>query len=400
MSGFLLAQRHRALGLDQLRADIAARRIDRLLVTRLDRVARRDAIVMELSELCDRHGVEFLSLRSGRVDTSTASGWLSVKVELLLAEHYSRQLSESVRSGLEAARQRGEAPISSANLPFHLARDPGCRLGVIPSPRWDQGRRIVERVLAGESLGSICRDHDAPHARAAALSKWLRSPILIGRYKGRDIWPAIASAAEQDRIIERLDESRRRWGATAKAPVYALSGICRCEQCDAPLSYSTSRKRNGRIQQRLRCSRPRPCSGTVAPLLIEQKLLLDYLNPRIVELAEYRLRPLPKPGTEHPQAHEWRRELRFRREFAATQADHDRIRELEAMLAAPATADLGPDPARVAELALILSDNSLRGWLCRPEHVRNEDFRFLLKVASVHVSERRVCGVQWKSEQR
>jgi hypothetical protein len=395
-----MAQRHRALDLDRLREDIRTRRLGRLLVTRLDRVARRDAIVMELSELCDRHGVEFLSLRSGRVDTSTASGWLSVKVELLLAEHYSRQLSESVLKGLEASIQRGEAPLSSANLSFHLARDPSSRLGVVPSARWAQGRQIVERVLAGESLNSICREPGAPHARAAALSKWLRSPALIGRYKGRDVWPAIASAAEQDRIIERLDESRRRWGATAAAPVYALSGICRCEECGAPLSYSVSRSRNGKLRQRLRCSRPRACRGTVAPLLIEQNLLLEYLQPRIVELAEYRSRPLPKPGAEHPQAHEWRRELRFRREFAATQSDHDRIRELEIMLTAPATADAGPDPSKVAELALVLGDNSLRGWLDRPEHVRNEDFRFLLKAASVHVSERRLCGVRWKSEHR
>jgi site-specific DNA recombinase len=73
VSGYRLPQRRKAGEFQRLTADIRAGKLTRLLTTRLDRIARRDAIVLELAELCEAHGVEFLRLGSGRVDTTTTS---------------------------------------------------------------------------------------------------------------------------------------------------------------------------------------------------------------------------------------------------------------------------------------------------------------------------------------
>lgn len=134
VSGFNLAQRRKAVDFRRLEEAIRRRQITRLVATRLDRIARRDALVLELSELCDAHGVEFVTLGSGRVDTSTASGWLQVKMQLLIAEHFSRQLSENVRHGTAAQFARGVPARSAGSLPFHLQREPGTRHGVIEGP--------------------------------------------------------------------------------------------------------------------------------------------------------------------------------------------------------------------------------------------------------------------------
>ena len=51
----------------QLEADIKSNRIGRLLVCEVNRIARRDHLVMSLVELCDEHGVEFLATTGGEL---------------------------------------------------------------------------------------------------------------------------------------------------------------------------------------------------------------------------------------------------------------------------------------------------------------------------------------------
>lgn len=397
VSGFLLEDRRRAEALTRLRRDIERRRLTRLIVTRLDRVARRDQIVLELAELCERHGVEFVSLGSGAVETSTAAGWLSVKMQLLLAEHFSRQLSENVRSGLQASRSRGEVPIGAACLPFHLAREPGTRLGVVPSARWAEGRRIIERVLAGESLTAIAREPGSPIRKASNLAKWLRSPALVGLHRGRAVWPALAAPAEQELVLQQLAVRRQRWGRTAAAPIWPLSGLCRCAACGRPLAHSNQRRADGSLRLRLRCTGANPCAGAAPALAIEFSLVTEYLGPFVEDLARRRLTPVAT-ASEHPQAAEWRRELAFRREFATSGADHDRIRELELLLQARPPGANEPDPAKVAELALVLSDTSMRGWMGRAEEDRNADLRMFVKTLSVCVASRRIGEVRLRSQ--
>ncbi|MFN9113056.1 MAG: recombinase family protein, partial [Bacteroidota bacterium] len=96
VSGYKLEQRRKAAGFQQLLAAIEAGEIDRLLCVRLDRVARRDALVMEVAEACDRAGVEFVSLGSGAVDVSSSAGWLSVRMQTSIAVHFSRLLCEII----------------------------------------------------------------------------------------------------------------------------------------------------------------------------------------------------------------------------------------------------------------------------------------------------------------
>jgi hypothetical protein len=131
------------------------------------------------------------------------------------------------------------------------------------------------------------------------------------------------------------------------------------------------------------------------PHLAEQELLLQHVLPRIQQLAVIRATPLQIVG-EHPQTGEWKRELQFRREYAAVQADHDRIRELEAMIAGEKVyKPNAADPAKIAEIALVLSDSSLRGWLSKSEELRNADLRELLKVARLDLKGKEVADVDW-----
>lgn len=91
-----------------LMADARARRIDLVIVWKLDRFARslKDLIthLQEFSEL----GVEFISLRD-QIDLTTSAGRLMTHIIAAFAEFEASIIKERVRAGLANAKAQGRA---------------------------------------------------------------------------------------------------------------------------------------------------------------------------------------------------------------------------------------------------------------------------------------------------
>ena len=405
VSGFKLEDRRKATQFQQLCQSIARGGITRLIATRLDRIARRDHLVLELAEHCERHGVEFLTLGSGRVDTSTASGWLNVKMQLLIAEHYSRQLSENIRHGYQGLHAQGIPARSSASLPFHLQREPGTRHGVIPSPAWDDARLVVDRVLAGlwtpAAAGRFLFERYGTHSDPAAVTSWLKAPSLaghMGKRDGtiviRDCWPALVTDLELERLRQLL-QRRKRWTAAAagdRKPL-ALSGLCCCQACGGTMGYSVA-KRNGRTYQYIRCCRLtcRRKNMRAEPL---ERQLHGLLGERIERLVE-QLAEQHKLLTPPPEVITWRRELQARQaipeEFRQV-ADQQRIQELEHLIALALQGPAQLDTEAVLALRSRVLD--VVGWFNRPEEERNADLRQLVRSVTVDPEKREIAVVDW-----
>jgi DNA invertase Pin-like site-specific DNA recombinase len=79
---------------------------DQLVITKLDRLGRSLANLIELSKWLDEHGVDLIVLHQG-IDTSTAIGRMFFHILGAIAEFEHELLSERTRDGLEAARARG-----------------------------------------------------------------------------------------------------------------------------------------------------------------------------------------------------------------------------------------------------------------------------------------------------
>jgi hypothetical protein len=417
VSGYRLPQRRKAAEFQRLASDIAAGRLTKLLTTRLDRIARRDAIVMELAELCEAHGVEFLRLGSGRVDTSTTTGWLSVKLELLMAEHFSRQLSENIRGGLAAQIARGVCTRPAGSLPFHLAPDPASKRGVVPGPAWDDARHAVEQVMAGEwTLSDGARFIYERHGimpRSSAFSKWVRSPALLGHQAARDgtiqiasCWPALITEGERDRIQDVIDANRSRWGRNAKSngPPRALSGLCLCSSCGGKMHYGGGR-RKGKTYEYLCCDNRAHCSAAmryVPAIAIEQMLLIEHVMPRmeaIISATQHHCSVVAAPSAERAQ---WLRELRHRKrtpiEFLMP-AERERINELELLIARANNSPVATDTPDIAPLALRLTNATLgvaSSWFSDPPPTRNTNLKALLASVTVAAVERRITCVSFR----
>jgi DNA invertase Pin-like site-specific DNA recombinase len=418
VSGYKRSQRRKAVEFQRLTTDIAAGRLTRLLTTRLDRIARRDSIFIELSELCDSHGVEFVTLQGGVVDTTTTSGWLSVKMQLMLAEHYSRQLSENVRNGLAAQIARGVHTRPASSLPFHLAPDPDSRRGVVQGEAWDDARYAVEQIMAGRwTLGDAARFINGNHGSMAAtssFSRWLRSPAILGHAcdrKGRiqiaSCWPALVNESEHEKLLGTVAEARRRWGANkaTKLPPKALSSLCLCSCCQDRMVISTCRVGKYTYEY-LRCDSRRGCSVTgrnVPAILIEQLLLIEHVLPRMeVLLNTMQSAALPlQPAS--PERQQWIRELRHRKrtpvEFLMS-AERERINELELLIGRSEPSQVPNNTPDLAPLALRLTNATLdtaSSWFSDPPPTRNENLKALLASVTVSPLERRIVRVSFRA---
>ena len=91
--------------LDRLLTDARRRRLDALVVWRLDRLGRnlRHLILDELTAL----GVAFVSLGEG-IDTSTPAGRLQLHILGAIAEFERARIQERVRAGLVRAKAQGK----------------------------------------------------------------------------------------------------------------------------------------------------------------------------------------------------------------------------------------------------------------------------------------------------
>lgn len=288
-SGFSVDKRRASDAWQDLLADIRAGRLRRLLATDISRAARKDELLSELIELCDQAGVEFLA--SGlRISHGNAMQWYSAKQMALMAELYSRDLSDRIKRGHAAAVARGVPAFTSKHLPWHLMREPGTRHGVIKHPdRWDDARAAVMDYIEGrERLDKLCHRIYKKHgvlSCASAMHKWLRGHAIQGHYGKRDgpmlianCFPALISYEEAQLLTRRLELNRKRWGTSSNHQAYALTGLCRCQHCGCALCYQCTPKRNGDgVYRYLRCSARRECPG-FRKLICAHLLELAILN--------------------------------------------------------------------------------------------------------------------------
>lgn len=438
VSGFRLEARRHAVAFRAMWRDIANGRLSRLVAVRLDRFARRDSIVLDLVEHCEKHGCEFVTLGTGRIDSSTAAGWLNVKVQLMFAEHYSRLLSESIRGGLHGLWAQGIPARSSILLPIQLQRIPGSKNGVERSPAWDDCRIVIEKMLAQAWSASKCSafiwERHQRFRDGSAVRKWMSSQHLLGHMctrKGEvlvaDCWPAICTPAEFMALQDRLVPAPRCWGAASKAEIKALSGLTRCCYCGKPLANSATRPRaDGPRYLYLQCRTPdckahnRRIRAQAAELWLFMQHVGDHLDRIAMAHAEAQA---PIRTTSRLMA--LRQELKAREALPAefrSAADGKRLAELQREIDAEQAMDSGIDPNVVA-----LLDQRLRvvpdderwpqpcflgqqhgdhwGWLEAPgmdrsSPTRNRDLRLLIHNLTVDILEkdpsRWIQSVEWR----
>ena len=92
--------------LQKLLDDVRARRIDGIVVCKVDRLTRALADVAKLVELFDKHGVSFVSVTQA-FNTTTSMGLLTLNVLLSFAQFEREVTGERIRDKIAASKKKG-----------------------------------------------------------------------------------------------------------------------------------------------------------------------------------------------------------------------------------------------------------------------------------------------------
>lgn len=379
----------------QLEADIKNRKLSKLLVCEVNRIARRDHLVMGLVELCDEYGVDFLATTGGTLTAKSAPQWLSVKQQAVFAEYFAREQSDKIKRGQAAAVSRGVFGFTSRHLAWHLLKDPEDPRKIIKHPdHWDTAREIAiayieGRISAVDAARTIYSRHGVLR-QASGVSKWLRSYWIRGHYGKRggevliaNVAPALITEEEYLMLQKRLAGNAKSKGTRAPHKKRALTGVCECAWCGGGLSYRVA---NG--SKYLFCGKP-DCtnySKLMREDMIEEQLR-EYLHD--LDLVEFEQNSRSASTAAKPTKELLNLKLRVKKldealaivDSPGVRADYEqaiaRINELEAA-------------QMPAESEMLTSEDlkqlgSAEWWSKRDDHQRNTDYLYLFELVGVNI---------------
>ncbi|MFH1330727.1 MAG: recombinase family protein [Actinomycetota bacterium] len=227
----------------RLLEDIKDRAVDGVLVWQLDRLHRHPRELEESFDVVAAAGIaENLATVTGEYDLSTGEGRLMARIVGAVARKESDDKSLRLRRKHAELAARGRLA-GGGPRPFGFEDD---RL----TPRPGEAavvREIAARVLAGDSLRSVCVDLGSRGVRTTKGNDWepsgLKRLLMSARISGRReyggemfpaVWPAIIPPEQSDRLRCLLG-SRTLSSGRAPRRYLLTGGLLRCGRCGVPM---------------------------------------------------------------------------------------------------------------------------------------------------------------------
>jgi site-specific DNA recombinase len=218
--------------------------IDGVVVWKLDRLTRQQRDLVRVMEACEVHKA-FIASVTEPINTADNIG--QFVAELLVAQARMESANTSMRQRRKAKeqRERGEPPPAGKRC-FGYEKS---YLAIVEDEA-NEIRRARDRVLAGESLRSICFDWNARGLRTTSGNPWRthfiqRTLVSATASAQRELdgqmypgsWPAILSPDDTLRLREFF---ARRARGSRPARTSLLIGHIRCAACGERM-YSSRR---------------------------------------------------------------------------------------------------------------------------------------------------------------
>ena len=223
----------------QLLEDVKAGKIDRILVTKLDRWFRNVEQYYAVQAILDKHNVAWQAILED-YQTATADGRLKVNIMLSVAENESDRLSERVKFVFDSKLAKKECYFK---LPLGYTTEmiDGIRR-VVKDP---ETQHIVEDFFKRAKATSIRRaaeEMNIKYDRVHPYKFWwgiTKRELYTGTYKGiEDFAPAYITKEEW----EELNNKNKTIKKTKKNRTYIFTGLLYCPKCGKKLGgkYCTS----------------------------------------------------------------------------------------------------------------------------------------------------------------
>jgi site-specific DNA recombinase len=194
-------------GLKHLMADVKAGLFNKVIVYKLDRLARKLRLLLELEETFNSHNIALHSIKE-TIDTSTPIGRTVFQVLGLVGEWERESIIERTRSG--RIQRYKEGSWAAGYPPYGYSYNKETKKLVIEQTKARVVRRIYEQYNSGKSLSSIAnmlneekikpRRRDGKGWRSTAIRNMLINPV----YKGT----LIVNRHEHISNIDKVDMSK------------------------------------------------------------------------------------------------------------------------------------------------------------------------------------------------
>ncbi len=257
------------------------KRIDLLLVYRVDRLSRK---VRQLAGLCEELDQLDVVLKSATepFDTGSPAGRMMLQMLGVFAEFEHATIVDRVTAGLE--RRVREGKWMSGRTPYGYTRDKQSKL-LVPDPVKAPVVRRIFHLYADGKLGTtaIARTLDAEAAPPPRKQGWSPNALQLilanPAYRGLVRWngethPGLHEPLIDDETFEVAQEILRRRGEDASLrrgnPTdFLLSGLVRCHHCGRAYVGTSAHGRNARYTYYACSTRykygPSKCNGDRLP---------------------------------------------------------------------------------------------------------------------------------------
>ena len=229
--------------LQRLLDDIRSRKLDVIVVYKVDRLTRSLADFAKLVELFDAHGVSFVSVTQ-QFNTTTSMGRLTLNVLLSFAQFEREVTSERIRDKIAASKRKGLWVGGPLPLGYHMKED---KIAVVEDEA-ERVRLIYRRYLELGGVNALVRDLRKRDIRTksrllatgvtrggvlfgrGSLFYLLRNRFYIGEVKYKDEilpgeQPAIMDRALFDAVQQKLTDQWTTRSTTRNASDHLLTGL-------------------------------------------------------------------------------------------------------------------------------------------------------------------------------
>lgn len=227
--------------LQRLLSDVAAGRIDVIVIKCLDRWSRNIADFYETQKFLDEHGVVW-ECSQEKYNTATASGRLYMNLRMTIAQDESDRTSERIKYVFAGKKERHE--VVSGRMPFGYSI---VDKHAVPNENAPIVRFMFESVANGGVMRwlpkTILNKHGVHVSNRMAYDA-IRHRAYIGEMHGiPDFCPSIVPYE----LFQKVQSLLHKRAKTAPAiRIYLFNGLLRCPSCGRVLAGNRGRKnRNG-----------------------------------------------------------------------------------------------------------------------------------------------------------
>jgi DNA invertase Pin-like site-specific DNA recombinase len=278
--------------------------IDVVIVRDVDRLTRNLPDWSRFEKAAIEHKVILSAYAGGDLDLSTPEGAYYGGMETLRAKRESAVRSARVREAHDRIARQGK-PSGGGRGWFgytHVFANPEetvKRKRILLRIELNRAEAealqdAAERILRGETVGSILREWAARGVKPRHAEKWeetslismLKSPRLAGlrEWQGKTYpaqWPVILDPDTHERLVKLFADPSRRTHVVGRKQ-HLLSGVARCGKCNGPLYMAGHYKGKSPVYRCVLRPGGKGCGG----IAIDAELLEEYVTGAVLDALE------------------------------------------------------------------------------------------------------------------